>query len=158
VERLEASEEVRFVADLGKPLPLCVGAGGKAILAYLPGAEIDGVLKAARLPARKVAALRRALAEIRRSGCAVSFGERVPGSGSVSAPVFNHEGRVIGSVSILTVAVRLSPDTVRAYRELVRQAAEAVSRELGWPGPDARAEADRPALERRRQEWDTSRT
>ena len=48
--------------------------------------------------------------------------------------MFNHEGRVIGSVSILSVAARLSPDTVQSHAELVRQTAAAVSRELGWAG------------------------
>jgi DNA-binding IclR family transcriptional regulator len=158
VVRLEASQEVRFVADLGQPLPLHVGAGGKAILAYLPDAAIDAVLAAAPVTAGKAAGLRRTLAEVRRTGSAVSFGERIPGSGSVSAPLFNHEGRVIGSVSILSVSVRLSPDTVRTYRDLVRQAAEAVSHDLGWAGPEAEAGPDRPAGERKRPEWDTSRT
>ena len=158
VERLEASQEVRFVAELGKPLPLHVGAGGKAILAFLPAAEIDRVLKAARLGPSGAGRVRRALGEIRRSGYAVSFGERIPGSGSVSAPVSNHEGRVIGSVSILSVAVRLSPDTVRSYGELVRQAAEAVSRDLGWGGPEAAGESGRPTGEGRGEAWGTSRT
>jgi IclR family acetate operon transcriptional repressor len=137
VERLETSQEVRFVADVGKPLPLHTGAGGKAILAFLPPPEIDRVLAAAALPTGAERALRRTLGDIRRSGSAVSFGERVPGSGAVSAPVFNHQGRVIGSVSILSVAVRLSPDTVRSHAELVRQAAGAISRDLGWPGREA---------------------
>jgi IclR family transcriptional regulator, acetate operon repressor len=152
VERLEAAQEVRFVADLGTPLPLTVGASGKAILAYLPEATLAAVLETAGLTGAKAAALRRTLGEIRRAGSAVSYGERIPGSGAVSAPVFNHQGRVIGSVSILSVAVRLSPDTVRTYRELVRQTAEAVSRDLGWVGTDAAAEPARSPGQRRRTE------
>ena len=132
VERIEASQEVRFVAEVGRPLPLHVGAGGKAILAFLPPSEIDRILAAVSLPLGSERALRRALADTRRSGAAVSFGERIVGSGAVSAPVFNHEGQVIGSVSILSVAVRLSPDTVRSYSELVRHAAGEISRDLGW--------------------------
>ena len=111
-----------------------MGAGGKAILAFLPRPEADRALKAARLAPREERLVRRALAEVRRTGSAVSFGERIAGSGAVSGPVFNHEGRVVGSVSILSVAARLSPDTVRSHAELVRQTAAAVSRELGWAG------------------------
>ena len=135
VERLEASQEVRYVADLGTPLALHVGAGGKAILAFLPAPEIDRVLAMASLPARAARALRRVLADIRRSGVAVSFGERLAGSGAISAPLFNHEGRVIGSVSILSVAARLSPETVHSHSELVRHAAGEISRDLGWREP-----------------------
>jgi DNA-binding IclR family transcriptional regulator len=136
VERLEASQEVRFVAELGKPLPLHLGAGGKAILAFLPPPDIERALVAARLGPAEERQVRRALAEVRRAGSAVSVGERIAGSGAVSAPVFNHEGRVIGSVSILSVAARLSPDTARSHAELVRQAAGLISRDLGWAGPD----------------------
>jgi DNA-binding IclR family transcriptional regulator len=46
--------------------------------------------------------------------------------------VFDHEARAIGSVSILSLAVRMPEDVVRSHRELVRETAEAVSRELGW--------------------------
>jgi IclR family acetate operon transcriptional repressor len=149
VERLEASQEVRFVADVGKPLALHTGAGGKAILAFLSPPEIDRVLETAGLPAGDERALRRGLAGIRRTGVAVSFGERVPGSGAVSAPVFDHAGQAIGSVSILSVAVRLSPDTVRSHTELVRQAAGAISLDLGWPGPEAAPPSRSSGRERR---------
>jgi DNA-binding IclR family transcriptional regulator len=138
VERLETSRELRFVVDLGAPLPLHLGASGKAMLAFLPAEEMEEVLGDARLGPRMRAALRRELAGIRRVGSAVSLGERIPGSGSVAAPVFNHERAVIGSVSILSLAVRLSDDVIRSHRELVRQAGEAISGALGW---EARAAA-----------------
>jgi DNA-binding IclR family transcriptional regulator len=132
VERLETARELRFVVDLGVPLPLHVGASGKAILAFLPTDEVAEVLSEAKLGPRARAALRRELDGIRRLGSAVSLGERIPGSGSVAAPVFNHEHSVIGSVSILALAVRLSDDVIRSHRELARQAGEAISRALGW--------------------------
>lgn len=134
VERLETSHEVRFIVDLGRPLPLHVGAGGKAILACLPPEEGDQILASAKVDPRSRQRILRDLAEIRRTGSAVSMGERIPGSGSVSAPVFNHEGRVVGSVSILSLAVRLPADVQESYRPLVVQAARAISRELGWSG------------------------
>jgi DNA-binding IclR family transcriptional regulator len=145
VERLETTRELRFVVDLGTPLPLHVGASGKAILAFLPADEVAEVLDGARLGPRARAALRRELEGIRRLGSAVSLGERIPGSGSVAAPIFNHERSVIGSVSVLSLAVRLSDDVIRSHRELVRQAGEAISEALGWePGPPTgRIRADR---------------
>jgi len=132
VERLETSHELRFVVDLGHPAPLHVGAGGKAILAFLPERDARSVLDAVGVRGRARGLLMRELADVRRLGSAVSKGERVPGSASVSAPVFDHEGRAIGSVSILSLAVRMPEDVVRSHRELVREAAAAISRELGW--------------------------
>jgi DNA-binding IclR family transcriptional regulator len=131
VERLETSHELRFVVDLGHPAPLHVGAGGKAILAFLPERETREVLDAAGVRGRARGLLLRDLADVRRVGSAVTRGERLAGSGAVSAPVFDHEARAIGSVSILSLAVRMPEDVVRSHRELVRETAEAVSRELG---------------------------
>jgi DNA-binding IclR family transcriptional regulator len=143
VERLETAHELRFVVDLGNPAPLHVGAGGKAILAFLPEREAREILDAAGVRGRARGLLLRELAEVRRLGSSVTRGERVPGSGSVSAPVFNHEERAIGSVSILSLAVRMPEDVVRSHRELVRQTADAVSRELGWRRETAIAAGDR---------------
>ena len=134
VERLETSHEVRFIVDLGRPLPLHVGAGGKAILAFLPDEEVGQILASTKVDPRSRRRILRDLAEIRRTGSAVTIGERIPGSGAVSAPVFNHEGRAVGSVSILSLAVRLPADVRESYRPLAVQAAKAISRELGWGG------------------------
>ncbi len=144
VERLETSHELRFVVDLGKPLALHVGAGSKAMLAFLPAGEIRQVLKSAKVSPGARALILRDLAEIRRAGVAVTMGERIQGSGSISAPLFSHEGRVIGSVSILSLAIRLPEETVKSYRELVRQTAQAISYELGWSGSGPLGSAARP--------------
>ena len=47
VERLDTSREIRYVVDLGRPQPLHAGAGGKAILALLPEAEIRQLIDGA---------------------------------------------------------------------------------------------------------------
>lgn len=132
IERLETSHELRFVVDLGRPLPLHIGAGGKAILAFLPGDEVQRIMVQAGLGTRHRQRLRRELAEIHRLGAAHSVGERVPGAGSVSAPVFDHEGRVVGSVSILSLESRLSKRVVEKLRAELKRTCAAISAELGW--------------------------
>ena len=132
VERLDTSHEIRYVAEIGWPLPLHVGAGGKAILAFMDEAEVHGILKEANLSATAVRRLYRDLREIRGAGTAYTLGERLPGAGSISAPVFDHEGAAIASVNVLSLESRLNAGTVRKFRRLVRAAAMTVSGELGW--------------------------
>ena len=132
VERLDTSHEIRYVAEIGWPLPLHVGAGGKAILAFMDAIEVHGLLEEAELSTRQIRKLNRELKEIRSAGTAYTLGERLPGAGSISAPVFDHEGAAIASVNVLSLEARLNVATVRKFRRLVRTVGLAVSRELGW--------------------------
>lgn len=132
LERLDTSREIRYVVDLGRPQPLHVGAGGKAILAFLPEAEIRELLEMTDLSAAKIKRLLKELNSIRRIGSSTSKGEQVPGACSISAPVFNHENAAIASLSILCLESTLQAKTEREFSRLVREAAANVSRELGW--------------------------
>jgi len=134
IERLDTSHEVRFVVDLGRPLPLHIGAAGKAILAYLPEPEIHGILETANLNQPTTKRVLKELKEIRRAGTAYSCGERVPGSRSISAPIFSPEGVAVASVSILSLEFRLDEINVVEFRSLAREAAKNISTDFGWTG------------------------
>ena len=134
IERLDTSHEVRFVVDLGRHLPLHIGAAGKAILAFLPEPEIHGILDTADLDQPTTKRVLRELSEIRRAGTAYSCGERVPGSRSISAPIFSPEGAAVASVSILSLEFRLDEINVVEFRSLAREAAKNISTDFGWSG------------------------
>ena len=131
VERLDTSFEVRFVVDVGRLLPLHVGAAGKAILAFLLEDEISEIVARIQLSAHKERQLMKDLDEIRRLGFADTCGERVAGSRSVSSPIFNHEGVVVASVSVLSLQSRMQRREVNEYRRCVKAAALAISTEMG---------------------------
>lgn len=134
IERLDTSHEVRFMVELGRSLSLHVGAGGKAILAFLEENEICDLLESANLGAKKTRDLSKELEKIRRVGWAFSIGERLAGAGSISAPVFNHGGFAIASISILCLESRLKAKTIKDFGHVVRETALQVSHELGWSG------------------------
>src|SRR5262249_3877817 len=85
-----------------------------------------------------VKALRTDLATIRRRGFATSQGERIIGAASAAAPVFDHHGDVIGSVSVATVTLRHGKSVLVKFGETVRAAADRLSTQLGWPGRTTR--------------------
>ena len=150
VERLDTSREIRYVIDLGRPLPLHIGAGGKAILAFLPETEIRERLALTDLSPRKTQRLIKELKEIREIGWAVTRGERLPGACAVSAPVFEHEGAAVASVSILCLESTLRATAPKEFGRLVRATALSISRDLGCRGSGIRGQrgSELPAKEK----------
>ncbi len=140
-EQVESREAVRQSVQVGQEAPLHLGASGKAILAYLPAAQRAAALQRAKgakladgAPV-KMATLEADLERIRRRGYAISRGERVAGAAAVAAPVFDHSGVVIGSITAGGVTVRSDPQRIAGYGAIVRSEGESLSRELGWTGP-----------------------
>lgn len=125
-EELESRHAVRQTVEVGSEAPLHLGASGKAILAFMTADARPGGARAAGLEAD--------LERIRRRGYAVSRGERIPGAASVAAPVFDHRGEVVGSISAASVLARSDTRTVARYGAVVVAEARALSRELGWRG------------------------
>lgn len=122
-EQLESRQAVRQTVVVGAEAPLHLGASGKAILAHLPEGRWP--------PVARRQALRTELERVRRRGYAVSHAERIPGAASVAAPVFDHTGAVVGSLSAAGVLARSDPRTAARYGAIVAAEARALSRELG---------------------------
>lgn len=135
--QVEGREPVRQTVHVGQEVPLHLGAAGKAILAFLPEPRRQRVFWAGRGRANGArgtfAALERELAQVRRSGFAISHAELVAGAVSVAAPVFDRSG-VAASIAVAGVSVRSQPKRLARYADVVRQEAGALSRKLGWSG------------------------
>ncbi len=142
-EQVESSHPVRQLVQIGAGAPLHLGASGKAILAFLPPARIAAILHtAARAHPTRVdgtrldlRALEQSLEQIRRCGYATSQSERVLGAASAAAPVFDHRGSVIASISVASVTIRHTSADLARFGEQARECAARLSAELGWAGP-----------------------
>jgi DNA-binding IclR family transcriptional regulator len=132
IERLDTSHEIRYVAEIGRPLPLHIGAGGKAILAFMDEMEVFSLPAIAEMSKKQIKCLSKELKEIRLIGSAYTLGERLIGAGSISAPIFTYDDMVIASVNVLCLESRLKPKIVRDFRRLVQATAVDISQELGW--------------------------
>ncbi|MEX2323728.1 MAG: IclR family transcriptional regulator [Acidimicrobiia bacterium] len=106
IDQITPLREVKMTVELGKPFPLHAGSSSKSLLASLPSDDIDEYLS--RLDLHRFTdltitdpdLLRLELAKVRASGFAVSMGERQADAASVAAPVFDHTGRPIASMSL----------------------------------------------------------
>jgi DNA-binding IclR family transcriptional regulator len=127
---------IKLSGWVGVRLPLHATAAGKVILAALPEQRRTALL-AADLPAltpRTVTDQRRLLDEIERvrgAGYALSVEELTTGLSSIAAPVRDHTGTVVAAMTAAGPSVRLTGAHLDRCIALVKQEAEATSRELG---------------------------
>ncbi|MDR7521935.1 MAG: IclR family transcriptional regulator [Armatimonadota bacterium] len=149
IEKVESRHDVRHFVEIGKPLPLHLGASGKVLLAHLPPQEVAAAIREARrwpgTPRAILAALPRQLAEIRRRGYAWGISERVPGAFSVSAPIRNDTGEVVAGLTISGPVLRLAKGDIPRFARMVVRAAAEISASLGFlagerPGRISRAQ------------------
>jgi DNA-binding IclR family transcriptional regulator len=139
VERVESMNMVRVMSwDVGKLLPLRVGGGALAMLAFLGAEEAERVVAETKVHetmphATGDAALLKSLIQIREQGFAVSTEEIIPGISSIGAPVFGQAGQLVAAVSIGGLTPALMDDLDRMSTEVVAAAVQ-ISRNLGYLG------------------------
>jgi DNA-binding IclR family transcriptional regulator len=121
VAAAERAHGLRDTVPVGARLPLTAGSAAHALLAFAPADEVTPLLPSASFTART-------LLDVRRRGWAHSVAEREAGVASLSAPVRDGAGGVLGAVSISGPVERLgrrpAPEVVGA----VLDAAAAISR------------------------------
>ena len=116
----------------GKSAPAHCCSLGKAILAFLPEAEVRELLSRKPLTAytpmtiTSRAAFMKDLAETRQRGYAIDRAEHVKASCCVAAPIFNASNQAIGAIGVS--GRELEP--MLKHHKLVRQTAEIVSHHL----------------------------
>jgi DNA-binding IclR family transcriptional regulator len=141
IRRLDGLHEMRMNQEVGRGYPAYAGATGKALLASLDHDEQTKYLANVRLEPltdatiSRVEDLRLALDRIRRAGVAVSRGERVPDAVALSAAVLDGHSRPVCALTISGVASRWDRDRMFIGARAVKDAAETVSREVGYHPP-----------------------
>jgi DNA-binding IclR family transcriptional regulator len=133
-----SSNPLRFVVELGRPVPLHAGGAGRAILAGLPpetARQLLGPGPLESLTASTVVAIDELLdlaAADRARGYSVSIGERVEGGAAIGAPFFDHSGECQGSVVFTTPLSRLDRTMLDELGTAVAAAATTLSARLGF--------------------------
>jgi DNA-binding IclR family transcriptional regulator len=142
VAKREHDGPVRVVQNLGAQRPIHCTAVAKAILPWLPRAELAGLLDRARferytpktVTAR--AAFEAHLRRIRGAGYAIDDEEHLEGIRCIAAPVFGPADQVIASMCAVGPKSRMTHQKLRELRVLILELARALSEQLGWQPPD----------------------
>jgi DNA-binding IclR family transcriptional regulator len=138
-ERAEPDTQLKIVAPLRTRLPQFAGSVAKVMLAALEPGAAEAIVRGHALPAftsRSIAdpdAYLEQVAQARRRGYARENEEYLAGVSAVSAPVINHEGRTIGTISVACVKTR-ARERLQELTQPVIEAAAQTSRRLGAPG------------------------
>jgi IclR family acetate operon transcriptional repressor len=150
VIRKEALHAVRVdAAGLGKSDAGHATASGKAILAWIPDAELVRIVEAKGLRAftehtiTDFEKLREELRLVRRLGFAMDREEFQLGVLCIGAPIRTPSGTVIGSISVSCPLFRADEATIEEIRNLVVSAAQSLSSEAA--GPATPIDADKTA-------------
>ena len=107
VAKGEGNQKIGFGLRLGHRFHITLGAHGKAILAFLNDTEREKVLAKKNLhfygdiSRMDVKRLREEVSTCRRLGFAWDIGEVTPGVNVISAPVFGHQGKIIGCLIVI---------------------------------------------------------
>jgi DNA-binding IclR family transcriptional regulator len=136
IEVVSSPHNLRPFTDIGAPLPLHRGAAGKVLLAWAPAAEQNALVEAsiARFSDERFdkRALPQELEQVRRQGWAFSDGERASGVSALAAPIFEASNKLVGALTLVVPAARLSEEQRTHYIPLVQEAARRASYDLGY--------------------------
>lgn len=145
IDKIESPAKVQMVSRVGGRAPAYCTGVGKALLAFQPEEEIrrlareKGLVPYTPATITNVEELLAHLATVRQRGYAIDQGEHESMIRCVAAPVRDHSNTVVASVSVTTVAASWDPIRLRIITDRVLEAAEQISRKLGWLGALATA-------------------
>lgn len=136
---IDASRPVRFFTRVGvRRLPY-FGAAGQVLLAWESKEVLERILPPDKLEAFTLWSITdpedylRRLRQVREQGYALDKGETFPDVTGMSAPIFDHNGKVVATATIVAPSHRVPDDRIPTLIEKLRQATANISLEMGAP-------------------------
>ena len=124
---------------MGYLQPMYCTAMGRAMLAYMPPARVQEILRKTELEKRTeetktdVKEIMEELKKVRRQGYCLLVDELNYGRSSVAAPIFDQQGTPVAGISVCTNTYRLSnPDTEQDFAQAVKRVGSKISGILGY--------------------------
>jgi len=136
LDRVEGPFPIRsFTGDIGGRVPLGLGQGSLALLAFLPESEREAVIRfnVPRLLDRRFldeAGLREEIERTQEQGFANLNTGLIPGMSGVGVPVFDADGRAVAALSIGTLAERLSETRLPGVVKMLQAEAATITTRL----------------------------
>jgi DNA-binding IclR family transcriptional regulator len=139
IERAFSPQPIRYMGWIGRRSPLHCTASGKVLLAFMSEEERTAVLPTP-LPAYTPKTittrekLEQSLAQVCQHGYAIVQEEYEEGFSSIAAPLFNHQGNVVGTLAISGPTYRLDNDVMNGFVHSLLHTTAKVSADLGYTG------------------------
>jgi IclR family acetate operon transcriptional repressor len=138
LDAVKPSNMARLRATIGISFTPHSTAAGKAILAFLPEAQLDEVIARVGLPklTRRTlstpAELKADLEATRRRGFAINDGEQEENLYAIAVPIFNEEPSVVASLCISGSHLEIATKEPRLITQALLEAGLELSRRLGY--------------------------
>jgi DNA-binding IclR family transcriptional regulator len=141
VAQVPSPQMVRHIVWVGRRTPLHCTAVGKVLLAYSPVAEQQafvnrGLPRYTSNTTTESNTLCQELERVREQGFAIGSEEFEVGLNEIAAPIRDHTGEVVASISVSGPAFRLSPTRFPSVVKQVQHSAHTLSGQLGHTGPN----------------------
>ena len=133
---------VRVVQEVGARRPIYCTAVGKALAAWLPEQELNGIIGRTVFEQKTAktiitpAAFRRELARIRATGIAIDNEEHIEGIRCLATPVRDYSGEVRASLCVLGPKNHLPQRRMMEVRRVLTGVAADLSARLGYGSTD----------------------
>jgi IclR family KDG regulon transcriptional repressor len=144
LDKIDSKHVLRIFSRIGNRAPCYCTGLGKVLLAWLPDDELNGILKEVKMvqytenTISKLPTLKQELKKIREQGFSIDNQEHERGILCTAAPVRNQAGRVAAAISITWPIIRNDEGRMEEYQRLIMEAAEQISRRLGYENTGAR--------------------
>ena len=144
LDRSEGPFPIRsFSGDIGGRVALGVGQGAMAILAFLPEAGREEVIRFNLSRLREYGIhdevyLRTEIDRVRQAGFAARNAGLLDGMAGVAVPILDREGRAVAALAVGTIADRLNADRLPTVVELLKRAAVAIGPKINPFDPTLR--------------------
>lgn len=136
IAKVDGSHGLRYLVEVGRRMPFNCTAAAKALLAYLPAAQIRRVLEGCQLERftdRTITDRDELLAHlsgVRSLGYAQCDGEMELGVRAVAVPVFGADRGVVASITVIGPAERFSEAFVEQAVQECRRTSDTIEEEL----------------------------
>jgi len=139
IENINSPQAIQHTGLLGRRNPLHCTSTGKVFLANMPDEERQHILPdslRAYTPHTITdhSQLQADLKNVRKQGFAVARDEFKEGLSAIAAPIRNHDGSVIATVSISGPSYRLDKERIDTYIPYLENSAHEISEKLGHAG------------------------
>ncbi|HSE98003.1 MAG TPA: IclR family transcriptional regulator [Blastocatellia bacterium] len=138
IEKVDSPGFIKMDTWVGKRMDIHSTGVGKALVASLPRAEIEALLKARglkKITPRTIttaASFLRELDKVRERGYAVDDEENSLGARCVAAPVVDGAGRVIAAIGVSGTINQIDRASISKVADMTREAARRISKQLGY--------------------------
>jgi len=141
LDEVKSAYMIGMVSSIGKRWPAYASSTGKVLLGYLPPESLSNHLPEQLKPLTEKTIIDRSafiagLEEVRQKGFASAWDELEMGYSDISAPVFNHEGKVVAAISLGGATPRFTEEIVKKMVAWLKESTAQVSYLSGYRKED----------------------